>query len=84
MLTKEVVIDRVEVTELGAVQVRRATWILEDGVRMGAPNYHRVAYEPGAAIADEAPLVRAIAGVVWTPEVIAAHQARKAAAAARQ
>lgn len=75
-LTKETVIDRVEVNEHGAVHVRRATYILEDGTRIAGPEYHRVAYAPGQDIAAEDVKVKAVASVTWTPAVIAAHQAR--------
>lgn len=75
-LTKETVLDLVQITELGAVEVRRAIYILEDGVRISGPTYHRVAYTPGADVSAEAGRVKTVAAAVWTPEVIAAHQAR--------
>lgn len=78
MLTKEVVLDKIEITETGAIQVRRATYILEDGKRIAGPTYHRSAYEPGRDVAAEAPLVRNVAALVWTPEVLTAHVARVA------
>jgi hypothetical protein len=74
-LTKETVVDRIEITEDGSIQVRRGTYILEDGVRIEGPRYHRTAYVPGADISAEPARVRAIAQVVWTPAVIAAYQA---------
>mgnify|MGYP001577330767 CR=1 FL=1 len=76
MLTRETVIDKIEVLELGHVQVRRATYIEEDGVRVSGPEYHRVAYEPGATITAEHARVKAVAQAIWTPAVIAAHRAR--------
>ena len=80
MLTKETVIDQIEITELGAIHVRRATYFLEDGIRVSGPQYHRSAYEPGdAAIAKDDPKVQAHAALAWTPEVIAAYRARIAA-----
>jgi hypothetical protein len=41
MLMKETVIDRVEILEDGRLQVRQATYIVEDGVRIFGPNFHR-------------------------------------------
>ncbi len=76
MLTKETIVDKVEVTEDGSVQVRRATYILEDGERIAGPTYHRVAYTPGADVASESPRVKAVTQAVWTAEVIAAHRTR--------
>ena len=65
MLTKETVIDQIEVTEHGNIQVRRASYILEDGKRISGPTYHRVAYMKGQDISKEDPKVQAIATAVW-------------------
>lgn len=67
MLTEETVIDRIEIDERGVVGVRRATYILRDGVRIGNQTYHRITYEPGADVTAEHPRVTAIAAVVWSP-----------------
>lgn len=64
-LTKETVIDKIEALETGHIMVRRATWILEDGIRIAGPEYHRIAYEPNADIDHEHPKVKAIAKAVW-------------------
>lgn len=48
-LTKETVIDKIEIDEYNNISVRRATYILEDGVRIAGPMYQRRAY----AIDDE-------------------------------
>lgn len=55
MLTKDTVIDKVEVLEDGAVQVRYATYLVEDGVRGPLLGYHRQAFGSQEAIPDEAP-----------------------------
>ena len=44
-LTKETVIDKIEVLELGQVQVRTATRIKEDGVQL-SQSYHRHVVDP--------------------------------------
>lgn len=65
MLSKETVIDKIEIVESGHVQVRRATYIIEDGKRIAGPDYHRVAYSPGEDVSHEDPKVQAVARVVW-------------------
>ena len=75
MLTKQVVIDQIEVTENNAIQVRTATRILEDGVQL-SQTYHRHCLSPGDDLTGQDKRVAAIAKAVWTKDVIAAHQAR--------
>lgn len=79
MINKEVSIDKIEVLESGAVQIRQATRIIEDGAELSR-SYHRWTLAPGQNIADQEPRVQAICNTVWTPEVIAAYQAKKEAA----
>lgn len=78
MLTKETVIDKIEITEEGSVQVRRAIYIVENGVRIAGPMYHRSAYVPGdEKMADEHAKVRVIAQAAWTPDVVEAARQRR-------
>lgn len=77
-LTKEVVIDKIEVVETGIVQVRQATRIIEDGAQL-SQSYHRWSLTPGQDVSDQPANVQAIAAAAWTPEVIAAYQAQIAA-----
>lgn len=79
MLTEETVVDRTEIDALGNVSVRRALYILRDGVRIAGPIYHRVAYGAGDDVAHEAPVVQAVAALVWTPDVIKERHAREVA-----
>ena len=76
-LTKETIIDKIEILDTGHVQVRRATYFLEDGVRVSEPQYHRTAYEPGASVDHEDARVKAHAKAAWTPKVVAAHQKQR-------
>ncbi|GAG96712.1 unnamed protein product, partial [marine sediment metagenome] len=46
MLEKITVIDQIEVTRDGTIQVRRADLIIEDGVEI-AKTYHRHVLNPG-------------------------------------
>lgn len=75
MLTETKVIDRIEVTENGIVQVREATRISRDGEQI-AQTYHRWAFAPGSDVSEMPANVQAIAAAAWTPEVIAAYQAQ--------
>ena len=80
-LTKEIVIDKVEVLENGCVQVRTATRVLEDGVVLSS-SYHRHVCTPDHDCTDEDPKVQAICAAVHTDEVKAAWAASQAAAEA--
>ena len=74
-LTKEQVIDKIEVVENGALQVREVTRIMEDGKEL-SKSYHRWSFSPGSDISGQPANVQAIAAAAWTPEVIAAYQAQ--------
>ena len=63
-----------EVLANQVIQVRVTTVIEEDGVEL-ARTHHRHVVNPGDDISGEVDEVQAIAGVLWTPEVIAAYQA---------
>ena len=80
-LTKEQVIDKVEVVENGTLQVRQVTRILEDGQQLSS-SYHRWSFAPGSDISEQPSNVQAVAAAVWTAEVIAAYEAQLAASAA--
>ena len=75
-LSKEVVIDKIEVVENGIVQVRQVTRIMEDGVQLSS-SYHRWTLNPGQDVSDQEQKVQAICAATWTPEVIAAHKAQQ-------
>ena len=77
-LTKETVIDKIEVTENGVVQVRQATKIIEDGNEL-SKSYHRWIIAPGQDYSDQPDNVKAICAVAHTPAVIAAYQAAQEA-----
>jgi hypothetical protein len=77
-LTKEVVIDKVEVLENGTLQVREVTRIMEDGNQLSS-SYHRWSFVPGSDVSGQSTNVQAIAAAAWTPAVIAAYEAQIAA-----
>jgi hypothetical protein len=64
-LTKEIVIDKIEVLESGSIQVRQATRVLEDDVVLST-SYHRHVLEKDADLTNENPKVVAIANAAWT------------------
>jgi len=63
-LSKETVIDKIEVLESNTIQVRSATRVLEDG-EMLSQSYHRHVLQPGNDLTNEDPKVVAIANAVW-------------------
>jgi len=73
-LTKQVVVDKIEVLENGVVQVRTATRIVEDGEVISS-SYHRHVVCPGDDYSGEDSRVQAICAATHTSEVIAAYQA---------
>ena len=81
-LTKETIVDKIEVLEMGEVQVRTATRVMEDGVQL-SQSYHRHALSPSdkssgswadTDISGEDTRVQAICNATWTAEVKTAYQ----------
>lgn len=78
-LEKNVVVDKIEALESGAVQVRTKTAILEDGEQISG-TFHRHVVAPGDDYSAEDARVQAICAATHTPEVIAAYEVAAAAA----
>jgi len=81
-LTKVTVVDKIEVMEMGQVQVRTATRVLEDGVQLSS-SFHRHVVEPSTKTGDtwadtdisgEDARVQAICNASWTADVKTAYQ----------
>ena len=81
-LTKETVVDKIEVLEMGQIQVRKATRIKEDGTQL-SQSFHRHVVNPSTKdsgswadtdISGEDAKVRAVATAVWTNAVKTAYQ----------
>jgi hypothetical protein len=81
-LEKQTVVDRIEVVEVGVVQVRTATRIVEDG-NVISTSYHRHTIAPGQDYSGECDKVKAICAATHTAEVVAAYQAMLAEQADR-
>ena len=81
-LTKETVVDKIEVLELGQVQVRTATRVKEDGVQLSSAFSRHVVVPSTKAsgswadtdISGEDARVQAIATATWTAAVKLAYQ----------
>ena len=81
-LTKETVVDKIEVLEMGEVQVRTATRVMEDGVQLSS-SFHRHVVEPSTKasgswadtdISGEDARVQSVATATWTTAVKTAYQ----------
>jgi hypothetical protein len=72
-LIEKTIIDKIEVVETNAIQVRTATIIERDGVEI-ARTYHRHVVNPTDSVENEDSRVQAIANAIWTNEVIAKYK----------
>ena len=81
-LTKETVVDKIEVLEMGQVQVRTATRVKEDGAVLSS-SFHRHVVNPSTKTGDtwgdtdisgEDARVQAVANATWTSAVKTAYQ----------
>ena len=70
-LSEQTLIDQIEVTRNGTIQVREANLVLRDGTEI-AKTFHRYCLHPGADLTGQPAQVAAIANAAWTPEVVAA------------
>lgn len=79
-LTERTDYDAITILLDGQMQVRRSRIVVDnDGVTEVARNYFRIVLEPGQDVTAYPARVRALCGFVWTPAVVAAYQAAKAA-----
>jgi hypothetical protein len=77
-ITKELIVDRIEIVENGSVQVRTKTSIKEDGKEISS-TFHRHVVAPGDDYSAESERVQAICAATHTANVISAYQAAQAA-----
>ena len=68
-LTKEVIVDKIEVMEMGQLQVRTATKVMEDGELLST-SYHREVLSPGSDLAGQSQRVTDVANATWTADVV--------------
>ena len=81
-LTERKEIDRIEIVNDWAIQVRQATIIERDG-EFVSRTFHRWVLTPDMDISDQEQKVKDIANAAWTPEVRQAYETFKAEQAAR-
>jgi len=74
-IVEQKLIDKIEVVETGAIQVREATRILKDG-EIIAQTYHRWSFAPGSDVSEMPDNVQAVAKAIWTDNVISDYQKR--------
>jgi hypothetical protein len=79
-LEKKTVTGSLEVNENGSLGLRTDTVIVDDGTEISR-SFHRKVLAPGDDVSGEDAKVQAVAGAVWTDEVVAAYAAAQAAAA---
>ena len=70
MITKEIVIDKMEILEDGTIQIREKTRFYEDGVIISETNTDRRVISPGDDVAKETSDIQNIAAIVHTPDKI--------------
>lgn len=73
MLEKQIVIDRIEVTRDGHIQVRTATLFVENEIEL-AKTYSRHVLSPGDNLTGQDARVVAVAQAVWTDEVVTKYE----------
>lgn len=77
-LDKNIIIDLIEVTSSGCVQVRTKTTIIEDGNQISS-TLHRHVIAPGDDYSGEDASVQAICNATHTDDVISTYKAAIAA-----
>lgn len=79
MLTKE---TRTQVDALpdGRLQMQRFTVVLEDGAEVGRSKTEARVFTPGDDLTDADAKVAAIAGAIWTPELVEEHKGKLSSA----
>lgn len=75
---KATTLDALTIRANGILELRTKISVDEDGEVIGS-KYHRQVFEPGDDVSAQPLKLRQIANVVWTPAVIAAWEAEKAA-----
>jgi hypothetical protein len=78
-ITKELIVDRIEVLENGVIQVRTKTAIMEDGKQISS-TFHRHVVAPGDDYSKQDARVKAICAATHTAAVVAAYKTAQATA----
>ncbi len=79
-LTSTKTCDSIQWDNDGYIYAREVT-VVEEGGQEIARSFRRLSFAPGADIPADAPAkVKQVAAIAWTPEVLAAHASKLAAA----
>lgn len=69
MITKETIIEKIEIKKDGTVKVREKTIFMEDGVKVGEDAQKKIIY-PGQSFDKEKSYVKNIISAAQTPDVV--------------
>ena len=72
-LEKVILVDKIEVLEMGQIQVRTAIRIKEGG-KILSQSFMRNIVVPGSDLSGQDAKVTAIANAIWTSEVVSAYE----------
>jgi hypothetical protein len=72
--SEQKIIDKIEVVETGALQVREVTRVFNDD-ELIAQTFHRWSFAPGSDVSAMPENVQAVANAIWTDKVIADYMA---------
>jgi len=75
MLTKTLEAGVIEILSTRQMQVREDTVIYEDEIEISR-TFTRYVLNPGDDVSDKPQMVKDVAGVIWTPEVVSDWKAR--------
>ena len=78
MLTKTTTLDALTIKANGVLELRTKVSVDDDGDIIGF-RYNRQIFEPGDDVSSQPVKLRSVANLIWTPAVIAAYEAEKAA-----
>ena len=73
-LNKTIVVDKIEVLEMGQIQIRTATVIDEDGTELSR-TFHRHVLAPGDDTSGETQRVQDVSAATWTAQVVSDYEA---------
>ena len=82
-ITKETKIDKIEVINWN-VQVRQATYYVEDGLPASSKSFHRYVLDPDSDLAGQPQRVVDVCNAAWDAETREAFEANKAEQEANQ
>jgi hypothetical protein len=72
---------QITIEDNGLILVRQGKRALDDDGSLIGERFHRLSFEPGDDVSSQPQKLQRIAAAVWTPAVITAYRAAKAAGA---